>query len=847
MFGRRSPTDRVLVVGRLLISLSACGLLTAGTSIGADVPAVRLPRATLNGRPIGDDPAAIAQLQAGDVVEADIPMVLGDLPEWHFTADSDSPERLYVAVPGGPKQLVGLRIRRDYSGGDDKIVNPLETLSEAKIRRVWGIEIRNWTPAAGPKLALVDPDHCSITIHDGSIDPDEILAFLPAGLRTLRIAPHSNEKTPKLEGLSRLTQLRHLVLQIMSRDRIDARYIAGARRLDYLELLGTDLKNTETLASLSSLRELRVSYSQTFDDLAFAPAMTRLEYVNVSQTPVDDLSPLGGLPALHTIVADQTPVQKLPNFVPALKSLSVMSTALVDADVDAFRKAHPQCLVNHRWKSSLEARLRNVSRLRIRSGGTCHRDKKQEKTLYETAKADEITNLLDGIELVEERSGFHCMCCGEPSLEFYAADGLKLTLGFHHGQSLRWTDGWPGDAALTSTSADFLIEWLAERGVKGPKLAREEDLREELQFQRKLEQSTAGMPAELAAAFREGPDDFDAALAKLPDQAARADILLRVLGTSNDSWSSLDSVDQLGDEGLRQLDQAALAAAVERALLGDDRLRRRGAARIWVSWQSPLEKWDPPGAAKLYAAVLKVQFEARYYSTRMQGLKNLQLWQKHLGDSEIAERLAAGLADPEPQVRRQAALVAGEIGHKQAAELLMGILQGKAWATRELKEVPAWESQDVPNAFDEIAPDCSDADVAALALAYMAHAPAKSVIEAVRPATPMIEVALALLGDVDRLKPEHFATKNGNQQLQLAAVEAVVGCRGRAGLRWALDYQQATHGWEQSYVAGRLGRMLADEKAPGAEHLAKVEQLEAIRAWFDQHGAAYLAKVQVAK
>jgi hypothetical protein len=65
-------------------------------------------------------------------------------------------------------------------------------------------------------------------------------------------------------------------------------------------------------------------------------------------------------------------------------------------------------------------------------------------------------------------SGFHCMCCGEPSIEFYRGERLVLTLGFHHGQSLRWVGGWPGDGALITDSARFLVKWLADHEVEGP-------------------------------------------------------------------------------------------------------------------------------------------------------------------------------------------------------------------------------------------------------------------------------------------------------------------------------------------------------------------------------------------
>ena len=91
-----------------------------------------------------------------------------------------------------------------------------------------------------------------------------------------------------------------------------------------------------------------------------------------------------------------------------------------------------------------------------------------EQTLFESADRLVFEALIAAIEVNEAASGFECMCCGDPSLEFYDGDTLLLTLGFHHGESLRWVAGWPGDASLTETSAGFLVKWLADHQVLGP-------------------------------------------------------------------------------------------------------------------------------------------------------------------------------------------------------------------------------------------------------------------------------------------------------------------------------------------------------------------------------------------
>ena len=59
-----------------------------------------------------------------------------------------------------------------------------------------------------------------------------------------------------------------------------------------------------------------------------------------------------------------------------------------------------------------------ATRLRIRSGGTCHRQLAKEKTLFELKDAAQIRDFVRQIGIVEAESGFECMCCGEPTFEF---------------------------------------------------------------------------------------------------------------------------------------------------------------------------------------------------------------------------------------------------------------------------------------------------------------------------------------------------------------------------------------------------------------------------------------------
>src|SRR5690606_2580568 len=153
-------------------------------------------------------------------------------------------------------------------------------------------------------------------------------------------------------------------------------------------------------------------------ELGFVSSMPELRRLNVAQTPVTSLQPLAGLKKLEEVDADQTAVKELPPGagVPSLKRLTLLSAPVPEAEIDEFRKALPACKVDSSWHASLVGALKDADRLRVRTGGTCHRDIEEEKTLFEVADVAEIQRLVESWKVEDQRSGFHCMCCGEPSL-----------------------------------------------------------------------------------------------------------------------------------------------------------------------------------------------------------------------------------------------------------------------------------------------------------------------------------------------------------------------------------------------------------------------------------------------
>jgi prolyl-tRNA editing enzyme YbaK/EbsC (Cys-tRNA(Pro) deacylase) len=235
-------------------------------------------------------------------------------------------------------------------------------------------------------------------------------------------------------------------------------------------------------------------------------------------------------------------------------------------------------------------------------------------------------------------------------------------------------------------------------------------------------------------------------------------------------------------------------------------------------------------------------------------MNNLERWKGHLSENEIDSRLEAGFHDVDSQVRRRAMLVAGKIGRRAFVPLLVSALQGKPLETRPPPDTPADEAEEIAARADPVAEmaakaepvagDCADREVAALALGYLKYQELKSLLVADAESSPMYEVALALIGEPQRLRLAHFQAESANQELQLAAVEAIVRCRGRYGLGFAVQYEQATHWWEPEHVAKRLVSMLRDEQAPGIDSIEDIKDLKPLKRWFDQFGEQYLERFE---
>lgn len=219
--------------------------------------------------------------------------------------------------------------------------------------------------------------------------------------------------------------------------------------------------------------------------------------------------------------------------------------------------------------------LQDVEGIRVRGGGTCHRWE-PEPTLCETRDAAAIEALVSSIEVDEARSGFHCMCCGDPTFEFLRKGEVVVSLGFHHGESLRWPEGrWEGGSSLTEGSVRRLLDWLEARGIDGPKRQHAEALRQRELWIQSERRFLAAMPpafGDVWIEYRRQPlplfrpetaRRWDELLRRqIPEAAERIRTLLSWFGSGRGPWSGYPGYEQIPEQLLLLYETREILGAI---------------------------------------------------------------------------------------------------------------------------------------------------------------------------------------------------------------------------------------------------------------------------------------------
>lgn len=423
--------------------------------------------------------------------------------EWRLTTEVSSTDGALL-VFDQHRTLVGASVQAAsgapsrYLGGRDlKALRGFAALG-------WGAGLERLTSALPPAVCL--------TVEGGGAALK--LGALPAGLPCLTVSLEP-EATVDLSRFKRLEWLDLRANGTLAVVPAPVKHLA-ARQLRV---------EASALARLDSLVSLAVHDTDSLVLQGSFKALERLRVEDVAEVTIATLS----APRLRSLDVRRSKLKVLDVDAPLLEEAVLLDDHVTSEASADFAKAHAAVALITNWTSFLRHSLRDADHLRVRANGTCGQT--AGETLLELPTPADVRGLLDSTELEEPAPlGVHCMCCGDPTLEFFRDSVRTETISLHHGLRIRWRQH-AGDIELGTNG---LVRFLASHGVTKPfeeataAAPALKAAREVLRVRRAL------VPAPLLPLFDRGdvPELLRALKKHSPDRPTYVGILLRLRAAS---------------------------------------------------------------------------------------------------------------------------------------------------------------------------------------------------------------------------------------------------------------------------------------------------------------------------
>jgi hypothetical protein len=793
-------------------------LFTASYALAADRPYTF----TLNGQPFEPKTIRLTDgdgLAAGDLFEVDgLWMVLGDERRLDLFSQ---PDGVQFSRQDGTRAWIGLRVPEPWQR---ERVDHLRTLSPADIALLRGLETERWTAGCQRAAKWLDWARLHLSLGQTVSTGQEGLPALGRQLRSLEI-----DRLTSLKGLSRLESL--VSLDVLPEEEFDARALGRMARLRRFIFFGRRIVGVQTLGRLPELEILRLDPWETPIDIAFARNLTRLR--DFSGRGASDLRPLSAARNLERIEAGSRALRFLPLVsFSRLTLLDILGSSVDEADVRRFRETNPTAEVRYRWEDGFSDVVRAVDNVRLIDAAGCGAPPSGDTVIVNDP--GDVAAFVKLLGFDKNGRGGICGCLASTWIELFQQGRRLARLGVACDSQLQWEE-WGVSADLTAESIDALSRWLAEHGAPSLKKSIESREQRGLEEEAKRERRIAGLDPRIVAALaqedkRDFPVDKEAATGPLatalkavfPAPLDRIRTLFQVLGPGAGE-SGYDPQENAALEILKTYSSKEVVSAARVVVNHSEIESMLGAARFF--WQTGIPEI---GTESDFRDPILNLLQSQP-ATRNMVDTFLRTWWNHLSIEDQAKHIGQLVENSNQRIRQDALLTAGRFGGDWTDALLI----------RQLSKPPTVGASD-PDPSDR---GLSDGEVAALALGYRNGPAGRGALNGLTEVPRGVRVARAMVGErCGLLEESDFRTEDNVAVLQLAAVEAVVRCRGAHALRWALSYDQAQYWWEEEQVVASLRGMLIEAGAQGAHALRGAKSLSQLRGWFATYGEAYLSR-----
>jgi hypothetical protein len=455
-----------------------------------------------------------------------------------------------------------------------QIVNPLSQWTDEELKYLRGVSLNAWSEEIQNQLTKLDAEHVCLYLDSEVIEAHQGLPQIPEDIRAL-LLQYSSSSSMDTSRLATFKKLRHLGLARLNVPDFDFAVLKGLP-LQYLSLpTAESVKNTEVLSTLTAMKTLLANGISYMGDGRWLSHLTQLESLHTSNLhpstkdgpPAEvDLSILAELPRLRFLKAQGITITHLPTkTLPQLKQASLLLSKIPQESLDTFIKANPQTNFETRLNPLLAKSLEKADRVLVRKNAPPSTNEDDPEKIHESQDPAEIQELIKNTTVEEAPYGY-CMCGGDSVFNYYQGNKLIVTLGFHHGRSLRWSGGaWPEDASLTEESSKYLVEWLAMRGYDAPKKELLQEQRQRAAIKHQQDRYRAILPKEMITSFEKLNEEIGASMLlpsvdlneevpwkkkaialfedNIPDDKKRASVCLSLLGCTYTSWSESDGIE----------------------------------------------------------------------------------------------------------------------------------------------------------------------------------------------------------------------------------------------------------------------------------------------------------------